>query len=202
MNQIYALTDQYFTPLNTLKAQINELLAGGVKIIQYRNKSQNHDISLLKDIAKICKNNNAKFIINDDVSLAQIVQADGVHIGKDDETLKIARDILGYKAFIGVSCYNDLNLAQNAITNGADYIAFGAIFPSLSKPNATLCSLDIIKEARVKFKTKIAVIGGINSLNLKEIKDIGVDYIAIISALYTDGSISENLIKLNRALKG
>ena len=101
-----------------------------------------------------------------------------------------------------MSCYNDLNLAQNAVNNGADYIAFGAIFPSLSKPNATLCELDIIKEARVKFKTKIAVIGGINSLNLKEIKDIGVDYIAIISALYTDGSITQNLAKLNTILKG
>ncbi|MCR8696452.1 MULTISPECIES: thiamine phosphate synthase [Campylobacter] len=202
MNQIYALTDQNFTPNHTLKAQINELLNSGVKIIQYRNKSQNHDISLLKEIAKICKSYNSKFIINDDVNLAKIVQASGVHIGKDDESLKRARDILGYEAFIGVSCYSDLNLARNATKNGADYIAFGSLFPSSSKPNAPLCPLNIIKEARLKFKEKIAVIGGINSSNLNLIKDIGVDYIAIISALYTGGSIKDNIDKLNRALKG
>ena len=202
MNQIYALTDQHFTPLNTLKAQINELLAGGVKIIQYRNKSQNHDISLLKDIAKICKNNNAKFIINDDVNLAQIVQADGVHIGKDDETLKRARDILGHKAFIGVSCYNDLERAKDAVKNGADYVAFGALFASPTKPNASICSLDIIKEAKNNLTSKIAVIGGINSSNLNIVKDLEIDYIAIVSALYTSGSITQNLAKLNTILKG
>ena len=202
MNQIYALTDQHFTPLNTLKAQINELLAGGVKIIQYRNKSQNHDISLLKDIAKICKNNNAKFIINDDVSLAQIVQADGVHIGKDDETLKRARDILGYNAYIGVSCYNDLERAKDAVKNGADYVAFGALFASPTKPNASICSLDIIKEAKNNLTSKIAVIGGINSSNLNIVKDLEIDYIAIVSALYTSGSITQNLTKLNTILKG
>ena len=80
MNQIYALTDQHFTPLNTLKAQINELLANGVKIIQYRNKSQIHDIALLKDISQICKNNGARFIINDNINLAKIIDDSGVII--------------------------------------------------------------------------------------------------------------------------
>lgn len=202
MNQIYALTDQHFTPLNTLKAQINELLAGGVKIIQYRNKSQNHDIALLKDISQICKNSGAKFIINDDVRLAKMVDANGVHIGKDDDSLQKARDTLGYNAYIGVSCYNDLERAKDAVKNGADYVAFGALFASPTKPNASICSLDIIKEAKNNLTSKIAVIGGINSSNLNIVKDLEIDYIAIVSALYTSGSITQNLAKLNTILKG
>ena len=202
MNQIYALTDQYFTPLSTLKAQINELLDGGVQIIQYRNKSQIHDTKLLKDISKICKDKNVKFIINDDVNLAKIVGASGVHIGKDDGELQKARDILGYDAFIGVSCYSDLDRAKDALQNGADYIAFGSLYPSPSKPNAPLCPFDIIKEARAKFSTKITVIGGINSTNLQEVKTLGVNYIALISALYSPNSISQNLANINAILKG
>lgn len=202
MNQIYALTDQHFTPRNRLKAQINELLTGGVKIIQYRNKSQIHDIALLKDISQICKNSGAKFIINDDVQLAKIVDASGVHIGKDDDSLQKARDILGYNAYIGVSCYNDLERAKDAAKNGADYVAFGALFTSPTKPNASICSLDIIKEAKNNLTSKIAVIGGINSSNLNIVKELKIDYIAIVSALYTPGSITQNLAKLNMILKG
>ena len=202
MNQIYALTDQHFTPLNTLKTQINELLANGVKIIQYRNKSQIHDIALLKDISQTCKNSGAKFIINDDVQLAKIIDASGVHIGKDDDSLQKARDILGYDAYIGVSCYNDLERAKDAVNNGADYIAFGALFASPTKPNAPLCSINTIKEAKAKLNSKIAVIGGINISNLNSVKDLEIDYIAIISALYTPGSITQNLTKLNAILKG
>ena len=202
MNQIYALTDQHFTPLNGLKAQINELLTGGVKIIQYRNKSQIHDIALLKDISQICKNSGAKFIINDDVQLAKIVDASGVHIGKDDDSLQKARDILGYNAYIGVSCYNDLERAKDAAKNGADYVAFGALFTSPTKPNASICSLDIIKEAKNNLTSKIAVIGGINSSNLNIVKELKIDYIAIVSALYTPGSITQNLANLNTILKG
>lgn len=202
MNQIYALTDQHFTPLNTLKAQINELLANGVKIIQYRNKSQIHNINILKDISNICKNSGARFIINDDINLAKIVGASGVHIGKDDDSLQKARDVLGYDAYIGVSCYNDLERAKDAINNGADYVAFGALFASPTKPNAPLCSINTIKEAKTKLNSKIAVIGGINISNLNSVKDLEIDYIAIVSALYTPGSITQNLTKLNAILKG
>lgn len=202
MSQIYALTDANLTPLITLKAQIKELLDGGVRIIQYRNKNQNHDIDLLKDINQICKDSGARFIINDDANLAKIIEASGVHIGKDDGSLQRARNLLGYDAYIGVSCYNDLECAKNAVENGADYIAFGSMFVSSIKPGAPICSFDIVKEAKSKLNTKIAVIGGINSSNIDLIKELDIEYIAIISALYTPNSITQNLAKLNTILKG
>ena len=131
-----------------------------------------------------------------------MVDASGVHIGKDDDSLQKARDILGYNAYIGVSCYNDLERAKDAAKNGADYVAFGALFTSPTKPNASICSLDIIKEAKNKLTSKIAVIGGINSSNLNIVKELKIDYIAIVSALYTPGSITQNLANLNTILKG
>ncbi len=91
MCQLYVLTDKELTPQNSISQQILELLNSGIKLIQYRNKTQDHDIKLLKSIANLCDDFNAKFIINDDSFLAKACGAHGGHIGKDDEDLKKAK---------------------------------------------------------------------------------------------------------------
>ncbi|OCR88908.1 thiamine-phosphate pyrophosphorylase [Campylobacter fetus subsp. testudinum] len=201
MCKLYVLTDSKLTPQNTIFDQILELLNSGVKLVQYRNKMQNHDMKLLKSVVHLCDDFNAKLIINDDPFLAKTCGAHGVHIGKDDENIKKAKELLGKNSIIGVSCYNDINLALKAQKDGASYVAFGAMYPSKTKPNAPLCDHDTIKKAKEILGTPICVIGGINELNLKEVSDLKPDLIAIISAAYSPKSISENISNLNKIIR-
>ncbi|MPB71832.1 thiamine-phosphate pyrophosphorylase [Campylobacter fetus subsp. testudinum] len=201
MCKLYVLTDSKLTPQNTIFDQILELLNSGVKLVQYRNKMQNHDMKLLKSVVHLCDDFNAKLIINDDPFLAKTCGAHGVHIGKDDENIKKAKELLGKNSIIGVSCYNDINLALKAQKDGASYVAFGAMYPSKTKPNAPLCDHDTIKKAKEILGTPICVIGGINELNLKEVSDLKPDLIAIINAAYSPKSISENISNLNKIIR-
>lgn len=201
MCQLYVLTDKEFTPKNSIYGQILELLNSGIKFIQYRNKTQDHDIKLLKSIANLCDDFNAKFIINDDPFLAKACDAHGVHIGKDDEDIKKAKELLGKNSIIGVSCYNDINLALKAQRDGASYVAFGAMYMSKTKPNAPICDHDTIKKAKENLDIPICVIGGINALNLKEVSTLMPDLIAIVSAAYSPKSISENIRNLNNIIR-
>lgn len=226
MSELYVLSDPKFTPLNTLFDNVKELLDSGVKFIQYRNKfssfvkfdepkytkfdtqiyenlsqTQQNELKILCEISQICDKFGAKFIINDNPNLAQICNAHGVHIGKDDADFIKAREILGDDKIIGVSCYDDLNLAVKYQNLGANYVAFGAVFPSQTKPNATHCNTSTIKKAKQILHTKIAIIGGINASNLAEILDLEADYIAVVSAAYEPKSISENISNLAQILR-
>jgi len=123
-----------------------KVLQGGAKIVQFRDKSSNrrqylHRALKLRDL---CKYYQSLFIINDDVCLAAECGADGIHLGKNDSTIADARSTLGNEAIIGTSCYGDILNAYNAIEAGADYIAFGSVFKSTTKPTASNCSIDII----------------------------------------------------------
>lgn len=201
MNELYVLSDSVWTPNSKLFESINELLDCGVKFIQYRNKNSDHDVNLLKKIANSCDARGAKFIINDDPNLAKITGAHGVHIGRGDGSLQKAREILGDDAIIGVSCYDDLNLAEFAAKNGASYVAFGAMFASKTKPFAPLCDFSVVKKARESLNVKIAVIGGINASNSARIRALNADFIAVVSAAYTPGKISENIANLKEILE-
>ena len=131
---LYAITDCVNMSMNELIAKTETILTSGISMLQYREKevTANSRIEIVHKLKQLCKQHNTKFIINDDVELAKEINADGVHIGKDDQTLDNTRKILGENAIIGVSCYNDIGLALSAETAGADYIAFGAFFPSKS----------------------------------------------------------------------
>lgn len=218
MSELYVLSDANFTPLSKLKKSICEILESDVKIIQYRNKfsnfnslnsdftnnlneEQKKELKILCEIVEICNDFKATLIINDNPILAKLCNAHGVHIGKDDANFKNAREILGNDKIIGVSCYNDLNLALKYEKLGANYVAFGAIFSSSTKPNAIKCSTQIVKKAKKVLNTKIAIIGGINALNLNQISDLDIDYIAIVSAAYKPHDIKQNIINLNKILR-
>lgn len=201
MSELYVLTDSSYTPQSSIYEQVRELLLADIKFIQYRNKNEKHDIGLLKDLSNLCKDFGAKFIINDDPNLAKKVGACGVHLGKKDTNLIAARDILGYEAYIGVSCYNDLNLALNAMNNGASYVAFGALYHSNTKPKASICDMQTIKNAKEILNIPICLIGGINISNIKTVDALNPDLIAIVSAAYIPNNICENIKSLHKNLR-
>ena len=136
-------------------------------------------------LRELCRQFSVPLIINDDITLAIEVDADGVHLGKSDSSIADAREQLGNKAIIGCSCYNDMDRAINAVSAGADYIAFGAFFPSPTKPDADHATPDIILRAKQQFDLPIVAIGGITPENGQTLIDAGADMLAVISGLYS-----------------
>ena len=188
---LYAVTpDISDTPL--LCQMVDAALQGGVNLVQYRNKLANQHLQFEQASAllKICRQYQTLLIINDDVMLAKRIDADGVHLGKSDGEIAMARTILGADKIIGASCYNQIELAKNAATQGASYIAFGACFASSTKPNAPTASLTLFKEAK-KLNLPIVAIGGITLQNAHVVKDAGAHAIAVVNALFSSQNIAQ-----------
>lgn len=201
MAEIYAISDDVLMPENLALEYAREILECGVKFFQFRSKKAVKNEKLASEILNLCEKFGAKFIVNDDVKFAKKIGAKAVHLGKDDENIKEAFEILGKDAYVGVSCYNDINLAINAAKNGASYVAFGSVFTSLTKPNAPKCGLEVVKEAKQILNLPICVIGGINETNIGSLSHAKPDLIAIISAIYKDGNIKENIKNLQKIIK-
>ena len=200
MAEIYAISDDILMPENLALDYTREILECGVKFFQFRSKKAVKNEKLASEILNLCEKFGAKFIVNDDVKFAKKIGAKAVHLGKDDEGIKEAFEILGKDAYVGVSCYNDINLAINAAKNGASYVAFGSIFTSPTKPNAPKCGLEIVKEAKQILNLPVCVIGGINETNIGSLSHVKPDLIAIISAIYKDGNIKENIKNLQKII--
>jgi len=185
---LYALTpDDNLLP--RLSALVESALKGGVKWVQYRNKVAPKPLRRAQaaELLRICRAHGAKLIINDDIWLAVEIGADGAHLGRDDlpgGSLSTARDALGSKRILGVSCYDDLGRAEVAVDAGADYIAIGSVFASVSKPQASRASLDTLVEAKRRFKVPVCAIGGITVKNAPQVIEAGADMIAVLSDLF------------------
>lgn len=164
----------------------HQVLVGGVRYVQYRNKIADSSLRLIQAsaLAKLCKQYGACLIINDHYDLALAVNADGIHVGKEDISIIEARNYLGPNKIIGVSCYNQLNLALEAENQGADYVAFGAFFHSLTKANTVNASTDLLSEAKKRLKIPIVAIGGITLANAASLINHGSDAIAVCHALF------------------
>ena len=185
---LYALTpDDNLLP--RLSALVESALKGGVKWVQYRNKTAPPPLKRAQaaELLRICHAHGAKLIINDDVWLAVEVGADGAHLGRDDIPgggIATARDALGAKRILGISCYDDLARAEIAVDAGADYIAVGSVFASATKPQATRASLDVVAEAKQRFKVPVVAIGGITTKNAPQVLAAGADMVAVMSDLF------------------
>ena len=201
MAEIYAISDDILMPENLALEYVREILECGVKFFQFRSKKAVKNEKLASEILNLCEKFGAKFIVNDDVKFAKKIGAKAVHLGKDDENIKEAFEILGKDAYVGVSCYNDINLAINAAKNGASYVAFGSVFTSPTKPNAPKCGLEVVKEAKQILNLPVCVIGGINETNIGSLSHTKPDLIAVISAIYKDGNIKENIKNLQKIIK-
>jgi len=187
MNQkisgIYAITPNKILELDAVE---KAMVMHKISILQYRRKTTDASTKLneAKQLQQLCLRHNTLFIINDDINLAQKINADGVHLGTDDDSILTARQQLGDDAVIGVSCYNDIKLAKTAQNKGANYVAFGALFPSSTKPNAPYCSLEIISQAKKVLTIPVVGIGGIDFNNQHQAFDAGCDAVAMINALF------------------
>ncbi|ERJ32664.1 thiamine phosphate synthase [Campylobacter concisus] len=201
MAEIYAISDDILMPENLALEYAREILECGVKFFQFRSKKAVKNEKLASEILNLCEKFGAKFIVNDDVKFAKKIGAKAVHLGKDDENIKETFEILGKNAYVGVSCYNDINLAINAAKNGASYVAFGSVFTSPTKPNAPKCGLEIVKEAKQILNLPVCVIGGINETNIGSLSHAKPDLIAVISAIYEDGNIKENIKNLQKIIE-
>jgi thiamine-phosphate pyrophosphorylase len=191
LNGLYVITDG--STGDILLSKVEQALQGGAAIVQYRDKTtdvarREQEASDLKSLASTY---NALFIINDDVALAKTVQADGVHVGREDSALTAARAYLGKTAIIGVSCYNQLPLALDAARQGADYIAFGSFFPSPTKPHAPRATLELLREARAQLSVPICAIGGITLATAPTLITSGADMLAVISDVFNAPAITQ-----------
>jgi len=138
-----------------------------------------------KKIKKICKINNVKFIVNDDPYLAQQLNADGCHIGQNDTNIRLARKIVKNK-IIGITCHNSIRLAKVAIKNKANYIAFGAFFPTITKKTKFVATTKVIYKAKKLTKIPLVAIGGINHSNYKKLLLNNVNFLAISSYVWNN----------------
>lgn len=160
-------------------------LAGGARVLQYRDKSGDaaHRLWQANLLAALCRSHRALFIVNDDVELARRVGADGVHLGRDDGDIAAARAALGPDAVIGASCYDQIALARRALAAGASYVAFGAVFPSQTKPNAVAAPLSLFAEAAALGANAVAI-GGIAPDNAEQVIAAGADAVAVIGGVF------------------
>jgi thiamine-phosphate pyrophosphorylase len=196
---VYAITPET-ADTGRLLAQVEAALAGGVAAVQYRDKSgdiaRRHEQA--SELAALCRRFNVPLIVNDDLRLADLADADGVHLGRDDGSLREARIILGKGKFIGASCYQSLDLALAAQAAGADYVAFGSFFPSPTKPAAGRADADLLRAATRVLRIPIVAIGGITAANAPQLIDAGADSVAVLSALFDAADIRAAAHALNQ----
>ncbi len=189
---LYAITRDSQGDSQRLLAEVEAALRGGASIIQYRNKSggEKQRLNEARQILKLCRHYAIPLVINDDILLAKRIGAAGVHLGRDDADLQTAREILGQKAVIGVSCYNKLELAEQAEAEGANYIAFGSFFDSPTKPAAVKAEQALLQRWK-KHRIPACAIGGITPENASALIASGADMIAIISSLWETDDIEQ-----------
>ncbi|NPA72653.1 MAG: thiamine phosphate synthase [Gammaproteobacteria bacterium] len=197
---LYTITDPNLTSPENMGHAVESALKGGAKLVQYRDKNSPFDVqvALAKQIKTLCTHYRAQFIVNDDLALAQAVQADGIHIGKNDCDLAAARKALGESAIIGVTCYNDLSRALAMQAAGANYVAFGRFFPSKTKPNAPQAELETLREAKACLHIPVVAIGGIHFDNASTLLETGVDSLAVIQGVFAQPDIEMAARKLSQ----
>lgn len=182
---LYAVTpDGDDTP--ALIAAVEAALAGGARLLQYRNKPAPAALRLSQASALLvlCRRYRVPLIINDDLDLALAVSADGLHLGAEDGSLAAARARLGTAKILGASCYDRLEAALEAARLGADYVAFGSFFPSSVKPGAVRAPLTLLRDAKRRLSMPVVAIGGITLENAPQLIAAGADGVAVISALF------------------
>jgi thiamine-phosphate pyrophosphorylase len=160
-----------------------QVIRGGVKIIQLRDKTAKKKdlLPIAKALSDLCKANGALFIMNDNLDVALAAGADGLHIGQEDLSVAAARKLAPIDMIIGCSVFNP-EQAEQAVADGADYVAVGAIFPTPSK-DAVVLGLGPLRQVKQAVAVPVVAIGGINLSNLTEVKKAGADSIAVIGAV-------------------
>ncbi|MCK7575446.1 MAG: thiamine phosphate synthase [Chromatiales bacterium] len=189
---LYAITPDAPLPIATLVEQVGAAIAGGARVIQYRDKTHPPDERRRRAAALLvhCRAAGVPLIVNDDLDLAVELGADGVHLGRDDPDPRAARKRFGETAIIGVSCYDQLALAEAAADAGADYVAFGSFFPSTTKPKAVRPDPGLLTEARRRVALPLVAIGGITPHNGGPLIAAGADMLAVVTGVFAQADIT------------
>lgn len=184
---LYVITDKKLIAREQFIETVEKSIMGGASIVQLREKDtpENEIIELGSELLKVTKRYNVPLIINDSPELAKEIGADGVHLGGDDWSIDMARELLGNDAIIGLTCYNEIQRGLYAVENGADYVAFGTPYYTPTKPEREPTSIETLKHA-VSLINNIPIfsIGGITTENAMQILETGVDGIAVITSIF------------------
>ena len=197
-NDLYVITCEKAD----LIEDIENLLIGGVKIIQYRFKKtdDSNNIKNAKIISRLCKSHGAIFIVNDRVDIALACEADGVHLGQNDLGLISARRILGFSKIIGISANNEEDIKQ-AIQDGCDYLGIGPIFETSTKKDKKPLGIDKLKRLTKDIEIPWYAIGGIKEENIPKLKSNGIKKVAIISDIMNDVNPKNKAMIIIKSLK-
>ncbi|MFZ1851338.1 MAG: thiamine phosphate synthase [Nitrosomonas sp.] len=190
---LYAITPD-LSQTDELLDKVKKALQGGVTLLQYRNKLANNE--LLREQAQallaLCRQYHVPMIINDHLDLAIEIDADGVHLGQEDLTHDdVNEELARYDKILGISCYNSVELALQAQDMEADYLAFGAFFPSVTKPDAVTASINLVKQTKKHVTIPIVGIGGIRLSNAAEIIQAGCAAVAVSDDLFNAPDIQD-----------
>ncbi len=196
LSKIYLITppkiedEVYFSTLeNVLSSKIVGFLQ-----VRLKNVEDKKIIEICKIIRPICDRYKIPLILNDRLDLVKSCNADGVHLGQEDKSVRDARVFLGSNFIIGASCYNSKHLAMEAAENGADYVAFGAFFESKTKVPKTRVEIKIIEDWNFISNIPCVAIGGITPHNCKELIKAGADYLAVIGGIWDFNKTPEKAI--------
>jgi thiamine-phosphate pyrophosphorylase len=188
---LYALTPQWYPDRRRLLDAVRSALDGGAALIQFRDKSGDGPwrLETAVRLRSVCADYRVPLVINDDLALAGACGAAGVHLGREDASVAVARQALGGRAIIGVSCYNRFDRAQAAAAAGAGYLAFGSMYPSSTKPDAARCETGLLRKARA-LGLPLVAIGGITKENGPPVIRGGADFLAVISGVFDQADIA------------
>lgn len=188
---LYGITDTSLLENGRLLPYVEAALKGGMKVLQYRDKSTDNAERFItaRALKHLCEDYNATFIINDDLLLAHELSV-GLHLGQEDGSIKQARQILGNDAVIGATCHGSIDLAKQAKNEGASYLAFGRFFSSKTKPNAEPADINILQQAKA-LGLPICAIGGITLNNAHLLIEQSIDLIAVVNELFDANNAQE-----------
>ncbi|HSH07957.1 MAG TPA: thiamine phosphate synthase [Burkholderiales bacterium] len=186
---LYAITPEGLAA-EVLAARAERALRGGARLLQYRSKDADPQrrAATARRLVTLCRQLGATFIVNDDIELALAVDADGAHLGREDGDLAAARTRLRGK-LLGASCYDRIERAQAAVAAGVDYVAFGSVFASLTKPAAVRAPLGLFAQARA-LGVPLCAIGGITVENAATLIRAGADMLAVVTDLFDADDIA------------
>src|SRR5574344_1064477 len=199
---LYLVTNRELMSSKTIEKSVKEAIKGGCTIVQLREKdiSSKEFYDIAKSLRKITKKHKVPFIINDRVDIALAVNADGVHVGQSDLSLKDVRKLIGKNKIIGVSCGN-LEEAKKAYKDGADYLGVGAVFPTNTKKDAKDVGIDGLKEIINNIPLPIVAIGGINKENIEKLRDINLDGVVLVSAIIAQEDVKNSAKEIKKIYK-
>ena len=200
---LYAITPDAIEQ-DDLLTRVQAALRGGVSIVQYRDKQRDaaSRSEMAHALGALCRRYGACFMVNDDLALALAIDADGVHLGADDGDLVAARQALGPGKLLGVSCYAEFSLARAAVAAGADYVAFGAVFPSPTKPHAPRAPLSLFGRCRDELGIPACAIGGITRDNAPALVAAGAGLLAVITDLFAASDIESRARSFQHLFQG